>query len=126
MGADTYQEEGSVIAQAVINPFTDTLVSSWGFDAATFALVTTKREWKIGLNQQMAAVDAASRQVAPTIRQPTPAAAADYRTVSEITRGGDTNELVRIAIYDQAGAPGDAITGSTITISVVRASVPSQ
>lgn len=125
MGNDSYQEEGSIIAQVVINPFTDAIISSWGFDA-TLAVITAKREWTILMNQNMAAVDVNSRSVICTIRQPTPAAAADYRTVSEITRAGDVNAMVRIAIFDQAGAPGDAITGSVIVANVMRCSVPSQ
>ena len=113
------QGQGDVIAQCVFNPFTDAIVSQWGFTGG-LTTVVTKQSWILALINT-SAVAQAGQCPAITYKRLT---ANPARTVEVIIDATDAPEALRFQVVDFAGAAANAGNGDTIQITVFRSQVP--
>lgn len=113
------QTQGDVIAQCILNPFTDTVVSQWGFTAA-LNVVVAKTTYILSLIDT-SAVSQANQHPVITFKRAT---ANPARTVEIIVDPADPAVALRFQVIDFAGAAAAAANGDIIEITVHRSGIP--
>lgn len=115
------QNQGSVIAQVVIDVNSDTIIGGYGIAPSGLTVITPKTEYTFALDAETSAAPANGAQPIPLMRT---SGANPYRTARIYVGALDLVGVQRVQIVDAAGAPAVGAAGDVLFVSVLRATVP--
>lgn len=115
------QQQGSTIANIVIDVDGDKVINAYGVDQSSFVVVTPKTEYTVNLDAELTATAPDQRQELAEARtlDPNPA-----RLARVYVKAGDSPNTIRIQLVDAAFAPAVGAAGDRVILGVVRVNVP--